>query len=187
MPVCCCCQSWGRGPICRLCSVSLVTDGSTTCTAGVLTTAAFSHEATARRLVHLFKYQGIAAAGSVLATAMLPLLPPDTTALVPVPRAILRKARYGTDPALALARLIGADAGIPTTRALAAQVWWPAHAGTSRSLRRPPRFTAIREIPPRSVLIDDVLTTGATIAAAAHVTGLRRALTATRAGARRCM
>ena len=182
MLLCCCCQSWVRGPICGRCATGLVVDGSTEGASGVLFTAAYSHEATARRLVHLLKYQGVVAAGSVLATAMVPLLPEETAALVPVPRAMLRKAKYGTDPALVLARLIGGRTGIPVTRALAAQLWWPAHAGTSRSRRRAPRFSLIRDVSPGSVLIDDVLTTGATIAAASRVTGLRRALTATRAG-----
>ena len=182
MLVCCCCQSWGCGPICDPCLVNLVPAAPATHVSGVLVTAPFAHEATARQLVHLFKYQGVGAAGSVLAKAMAPLLPNNATALVPVPRAMVRKARYGIDPALVLARLISADTGVPVIRALAARVWWPAHAGTSRSRRRPPQFAAVLEAPPGSVLVDDVLTTGATIGAAGSITGLRQALTATRAG-----
>ena len=144
--------------------------------------AAYTHSGTARRLVHRLKYAGIHGAAEVLATAMLEAMPPHVAALVPVPRAIMRRSRYGVDPAVVLARLIGRKAGIPVVGALRSPLWWPANAGTSRARRRAPGFFARRDVPPGSLLVDDVVTTGATLTSAAATTRLYRALTATRAG-----
>lgn len=182
MSICCCCRSWGDDPLCGQCSISLVPAAPAELPGGIRVAVAFAHEATARRLVHMLKYQGIEAAGSVLARAMLPLVPARAAALVPLPRAILRRARYGTDPALVLAKRLGAETDLPVVRALAPQLWWPAHAGSSRNRRQPPRFRVVRSVPAGGVLIDDVLTTGATIVAAAAVTGVQLAVAATRAG-----
>ncbi len=151
---------------------------------GVAVTGAFAHEGAARRLVHLLKYHGVAAPAGVLAGEMAPLLPPGAAALVPIPRATLRKLRYGADPAMALANRLSDQTGIPVLRSLVAPLWWRAHAGSSRDGRTPPRFRIASRPPPGSVLVDDVLTTGATIAAAAAVSGIGRAITATRAGRR---
>jgi predicted amidophosphoribosyltransferase len=133
-------------------------------------------------MVHLLKYEGIEAPAAVLAREMSLLLPTGVTALVPVPRAAARKVRYGSDPALSLARLLGSSTGLPVVRSLAAPLWWPAHAGTTRAKRTHPRFRNLGTAPIGSVLVDDVLTTGATVSAAAAVSGIRHAITATRAG-----
>ncbi len=144
--------------------------------------APFAHEASARRLIHRLKYDGLTSAGEVLAAAMAPLLPSGASALVPVPRATIRKVRYGMDPAVTLARMVSVHAEIPVVAALRPQLWWPAHAGSNKASRRPPRFRSVASVPDDSVLVDDVFTTGATLDAAAEVVGLNRALTATRAG-----
>ena len=140
------------------------------------------HESVARRLVHLLKYQGLGAAAEVLAGPMAAILPSDTAALVPVPRAGLRRMRYGCDPAAMLAEAVGVVTGVPVAAVLRAGLWWPAHAGRRRGERHAPRFHLVARVPESSVLVDDVFTTGATLAAASAVTGLRRAVTATRAG-----
>ncbi len=175
-------MSWGRGPLCQSCSAGLRAAPPSTLPSGLTVFAPFTHEASARRLVHRLKYEGLTSAGEVLATAMARLVPSGASALVPVPRAIVRKVRYGMDPAVTLARLVGARTGVPVVAALRPQLWWPAHAGSNRAARRPPRFRSVASVPQDSVLIDDVLTTGATLDAAAEMLGLNRALTATRAG-----
>lgn len=106
----------------------------------------------------------------------------DCTALVPVPRALVRRFRYGSDPAARLATLIGKEADLPVVDGLRAQLWWPAHAGSDRTSRTAPKFGLARPVPRGAALVDDVLTTGATLAAAAAVHGIRMGLTATRAG-----
>lgn len=148
---------------------------------GLQVFAAYTHSGTARRLVHRLKYAGMYRAAEVLALAMLEAMPADVAALVPVPRAIARKLRYGVDPAVLLARLIGREAAIPVVYALRAPVWWPSNAGTSRGSRSSPEFSPAEVAPTGSLLVDDVVTTGMTLLAAAALTGLPRALTATRA------
>ena len=142
------------------------------------------HEKTARRLVHLLKYQGITAAGVILGTVMAGRVPAGTTALVPVPRAAARRIRYGIDPALELAHRVGVETGIEVISALGAPLWWPSHAGGNRAARIRPRFRRIRPVPTGSVMVDDVFTTGSTLAAAGRILGLEKALTATRADSR---
>ena len=144
--------------------------------------AAFTHTQTARILVHRLKYAGMRPAAAVLAAAMVEAMPPEVAALVPVPRAAMRRARYGLDPAIVLAELVSREVGIPLVYVLRAPVWWPANAGKLRTRRRSPSFSALRRAPIGGLLIDDVLTTGATLRSAAAITGLNQALTATRAG-----
>jgi len=180
--VCLSCLHWGRGPLCHVCAAGLREVPPSTLPSGLCVIAAFSHEGAARRLVHRLKYEGMVTAADVLSEAMALLLPAGTAALVPVPRATLRRMRYGTDQARTLARLVGARAGVPVVSALRAEMWWPAHAGSSRAARRSPRFRGVAKVPRDSVLVDDVFTTGVTLAAAAEAIGVSRALTATRAG-----
>jgi predicted amidophosphoribosyltransferase len=142
------------------------------------------HESVARRLVHLLKYQGIPAAGVILGAVMAKRLPPGTTALIPVPRAMVRRIRYGIDPAIELAYRVGAISGIPVVEALGAPLWWPSHARGDRAARRRPRFRPVAPAPEGSLMVDDVLTTGATLAAAGRILGLKQAITATRADSR---
>jgi predicted amidophosphoribosyltransferase len=135
-------------------------------------------------MVHQLKYGGMEAAGSVLAALMAPRVHADVKALVPVPRARWRRVRFGVDPALVLADSLAELTGIPVVPGLAAAMWWPSHAGSTRARRQAPHFRSIRELPVDSVLVDDVLTTGATLVAAAKLSGCRRAVTATRAESR---
>lgn len=185
MPVCIACSRWGEGPLCSGCRF-LLQPAAHSAVAGLQVASAFAHESVARRLVHLLKYQGNAPAGRILGSAMASVLPSDATALVPVPRALARKMRYGIDPAVSLARQVGFAAGLPVVPALRAQIWWPAHAGMDKASRRSPRFRTLQTAPSLSVLVDDVFTTGATLATAGSLLGISRAVTATRAGIGRC-
>ena len=182
MSVCAVCSGFGEGPICVSCRAGLHRAAPVRLGGHLEVCAAYTHRGTARRLVHLLKYAGIHRAAEVLATAMLEAMPPDVAALVPVPRATLRKFRYGVDPAVLLAGLIRRETGIPVVLALQPPLWWPANAGTSRAQRRSPGFRALQTVPADSVLVDDVVTTGLTLISAAATTRLGRAITATCAG-----
>jgi predicted amidophosphoribosyltransferase len=149
--------------------------------AGFRIYSAFRHEGTARRLVHLLKYQAITAAADLLAAEMVDRLPPSTAALIPVPRAWIRRARHGVDPAVELAVRLGDRVDVPVVRALRARLWWPAHAGSDRAARRSPGFFRVTSAPTGAVLVDDVATTGLTLRTAGEVIGVSTAITATRA------
>ena len=125
----------------------------------------FRHEGPARTLVHHLKYRGVVAAGRILAEAMAPLIP-AAAVLVPVVRVGWRRLKYG--------RLTGR----PVVGALSAPLWGRARAGGHHGFA--PRFRRVRPVDGDVVLVDDVVTTGSTLVAAAQVlSGVTGAVTAT--------
>ena len=143
-----------------------------------LVRSAYLHEGTARRLVHLLKYRGVVAAASLLAEGMAPLVPAEAV-LVPLPRVGARRLRYGVDPAFELAGAVAALTGAAVWEGMVAPVWCRRRAG--RRHRQVPRFRSRAAAAPLpALLVDDVVTSGATLMAAARaVPGVVGALTAT--------
>jgi predicted amidophosphoribosyltransferase len=118
------------------------------------------------------------AAADVLAEALVGMLQ-GATALVPIPRTAVRRHRYGVDPGFELARSLARRADLPMIVALRAALWGRKHAGVSRDRRVEPTFHRVGRVPEGAILVDDVITTGVTIATAARVSGIGRAVTAT--------
>lgn len=147
--------------------------------AGLVVRSAFAHEGPARQTVLRLKYR--AAPAGDLGRLLAPLLPPGAVALVPVPRVLARRWRYGVDPALEIARSLSAVTGVPIVAALRAPVWVHRRAGTRGARHGIPRFHRILPVPPGAVLIDDVVTTGTTLVSAARATGIKTAVTVTAA------
>jgi predicted amidophosphoribosyltransferase len=135
---------------------------------GIPVNYAFHHSGTGRMLVHRLKYHGLSSAADVMSAAMAPLVPHDATALIAVPRATVRRITYGVDPAKELAKRIGRALDLPVVAALAPPLWWPRHAGRTLSERAAPSFRRRRSVGGAPVLIDDVITSGATLAGAAQ-------------------
>jgi predicted amidophosphoribosyltransferase len=146
--------------------------------------AATAHTGAARQLVHRLKYQGLVAAAEVLAGVMAASLPPGARALVPLPRAGLRRWQYGVDPASLLARSLARRTGVALVPGLGSALWWPRHAGRGRLDRVTPRFRLRHPPEPGWVFVDDVVTSGSTMLAAVAATDgvVRLGMTATGVG-----
>jgi len=133
--------------------------------------AAFEHVGVARELVHGFKYRGLTAFADLVVEAIGPRVP--RLPIVPVPRAWTRQISYGIDPARELGLRLARFLDVPLFDALVAPVHSRRRAGGDHS-RPAPRFMSRSPVPGRFVLVDDVVTTGATVVAAIKSLGLDR-------------
>ncbi|HZD22893.1 MAG TPA: hypothetical protein VE569_05755 [Acidimicrobiia bacterium] len=130
--------------------------------------APFEHVGAARSLMHLLKYRGVTHLAGIAAELLAGRIPP--LPLVPVPRTLSRRIKYGIDPALLIARQLSKRTGQPVIRALSAPLYTRRRAGGDHH-RSPPVFRLRRHPPDRVVVIDDVVTTGATILSAVAALG----------------
>ena len=186
-PFCWCCGAdAGRAePLCAPCRRELEWLGTDTVeAAGVDTWAPLAYEGPARALVRALKFRGAAGlagpmGAQIVAGAPVAILRPGSC-LVPVPLHPSRRRRRGFNQAERLAAAISWRTGLPVVDCLRRE--GPARArqvGRGRTERLAaiggtvaldPRTGAA---PWRAVLVDDVVTTGATLAACAGA--LRRA------------
>lgn len=133
--------------------------------------APFEHDATAQRLVHLLKYRGVTDFAELVAellSSRVPALP-----LVPIPRALTRRLKYGVDPALVIARALGRRLKAPVTSVLVPHLHSSRRAGRDHG-RPVPAFRLWRPPPSEVMVVDDVVTTGATMSAATAALGVGR-------------
>lgn len=163
-PVCGCCgQPLTPGLDCRLCS------GWPPGLTGVR--SAVWLDDSARRAVHLLKYEGWPRVAECLAEAMQPLVADRGATLVAVPLGTARERERGYNQAAEIARALGRAAGVAVAeRALRRR----RETGTQTMLTPEERranlagaFEPAGAAPRRPVLVDDVFTTGATLAEAA--------------------
>jgi len=145
-----------------------------------LAIAAFVHEGALRRALQRLKYGGASRLAAPLAQEALPALVdllalvPGAAVLVPVPLHPVRCRQRGYNQAALLAGALGARAGVPVADLLRRTRETARQHGLSRAARLHNlrgAFDAQRATPPRvtAVLVDDILTTAATLEACAEV------------------
>jgi len=131
-----------------------------------------TYEGVLRELIHLYKYGRVKTLARPLSGLLAQALPRDEAfdAAVPVPLYWRRRLQRGFNQAELLARGLSRRTGIPVIRALRRLRPTPAQAGLSNSARREnvsQAFGARGVQGKRILLIDDVMTTGATAASCA--------------------
>lgn len=171
----------GIDPVCGACQ-----QGSTPALTEIHAT--FTYAAPLDRLLPRFKFHQSLAAGRLLSGLMIRALGDAAAAspsacLLPIPLHRERLATRGYDQALELAKPLVRGLGLPLRHDLLcrekstrAQSRLDRQA-RQRNLRHAFAVNTTRSLPAHIVLIDDVMTTGATLEAAAHVlrcTGVER-------------
>ncbi len=145
--------------------------GRVTLASGLGVRSLWVHHGPIRSAVHAFKYQGVDGVAEVLAPLLAEMINPEATALVPIPRSLPRRFKFGIDPGRALAQAVGRQAGLPVSDVLAAPLMHRSQTRTRRAGNL--RFRVKSPVAQGAVLVDDVLTTGATLMSAERACGGR--------------
>jgi ComF family protein len=178
-PLCFGCGAPARGghPLCRRCRGALRWLGEERGRAGsVEVWAPLAYEGPARALVRALKYGGAAGVVETMAAQVVACAPPGLLgdgALVPVPLHAGRRRRRGFNQAERLAAAIERRTGRPRVHCLMRRGPPTAQVGRGRGDRLSLVTGTVgvrRGVPPprRAVLVDDVVTTGATLRACAE-------------------
>jgi ComF family protein len=135
--------------------------------------APFLYEGPAREALHRLKFSGWRAVARALAGPMAAVNEFDADAVTWVPLSGRRRARRGYDQARALAARVGEVLGLPVSPLLVRVRDTAPQARRTGAERRRSMQGAFRSSgrasPARVLLVDDVLTTGATAAECARV------------------
>jgi ComF family protein len=139
--------------------------------------AAFGYAWRLRRAMHRLKYAGVSRVAEPLAACAAPALNrllgiSGPAMLVPVPVSEARRRRRGYNQAALIARALARRSGVGVAEPLARSRETQAQhrldrAARSRNLRG--AFTTRASVPENVILVDDILTTGATLDACAEV------------------
>jgi predicted amidophosphoribosyltransferase len=129
------------------------------------------HEGVARDLVTALKFRRLLPVAELMADRIQWLAPGSTLSgtIVPVPTAPIRSLARGFDPAAEIAAALGALTQLPIATCLTRR-GGGRQVGRRRAQRigHPPLIHANGEVPRSVLLVDDVLTTGATLSSCAR-------------------
>ena len=145
---------------------------------GVRLWAPVAYDGPARDLVRALKFRGALSLAREMAALVVASAPRDLLRgdLVPVPLHPVRLRRRGFNQAVVLAEAIARTTGLATADCLRRRGPGPPQVGRTRGARLSGPAGSIEaraRVPPTALIVDDVVTTGATIAACAAA--LRRA------------
>ncbi|HKG35238.1 MAG TPA: hypothetical protein VKA89_02240 [Solirubrobacterales bacterium] len=179
-PACLACRRGrARGALCAACEAELRRGGpllgSPPPGLSAMVSAA-RNDAVARAVVVALKYRRLLPAAEAMAIRIAAVAPRPLldASLVPVPASPLRLRLRGFDPAAELALALGRIVGRPPEFCLSRRGGGrQVGRGRKERLTRPPSIGVVAPPPPVALLVDDVMTTGATLAACARA--LRRA------------
>jgi ComF family protein len=177
-PICLSC--WGtieryRGPSCRVCAVPIVSSHARLCGECLSRPPSFSsvlayglYSGTLREAVHLFKFRGIRRLGRPLGRLLCSLPVPKADMIVPVPLSKGRLRQRGFNQSLLLARSLSKDLGIHLSMdCLVKRRDTPPQTGLGANERVKNLKNAFETrgdvAGKRVILLDDVMTTGATV------------------------
>jgi predicted amidophosphoribosyltransferase len=140
--------------------------------AGVRVWAPIAYEGPARDLVRALKFRGALALAREMAAIAVASAPDGLLrgSLVPVPLDPVRLRRRGFNQAAVLARAIAERTGLAPADCLRRRGRGPPQVGRGRGARLAGPAGSIEArgpVPPVTLLVDDVVTTGATLAACA--------------------
>jgi ComF family protein len=176
-PVCASCGGHaGAGePLCAACRRELRWLDRPIEVAGARVFAPLAYEGPARAIVRALKFRGATLAAQAMAAQVAAAAPAELLArggLVPVPLHARRLRRRGFNQAERLAAALGERTGLRVADCLARR----GPAGTQVGRRRAERLAGVRgtihvrdgaALPRRAIVVDDVVTTGATLATCA--------------------
>jgi ComF family protein len=163
-------------PLCAQCRGALRWLGrSPAVAAGVAVWAPVAYDGPARALVRSLKFGGLPGMAATMASQMAANAPPgwlDSGALVPVPLHPARLRRRGYNQAERLAAELAARTGLPVVDCMERSGETSTQVGRGRTERLASiagrvSVRAGASVPAEVVLVDDVATTGATLAACA--------------------
>lgn len=177
-PICSSCWSLIKrytGPSCRICAIPFVSEHAKICGQCIKKAPPFSkvityglYESVLTEAINQLKFRGIKRISKTLGKLLLNLDLPQTDAIVPVPLSIRRLRERGFNQSLLLARVISKEIRVPLLMdILLKKKETPPQIGLSakeRLLNIKNAFEVKGNIKGlRLLLVDDVMTTGATV------------------------
>jgi ComF family protein len=178
-PVCAGCggHAGAAEPLCGACRLELRWLDRAVEVGGLTVFAPLAYEGPARAMVRALKFRGATMAAQAMAAQIVAAAPPDVLArgvLVPVPLHPSRLRRRGFNQAELLARALSARTGLRVVDCLVRHGPPRTQVGRDRAERLggvhgTVRLRALHQLPQRAIVVDDVVTTGATVLACAGV------------------